>query len=639
VAALIFACHWASAEQAGKNAAPAGAAPSRAIEIDGLGKGTFKLSGPWYFHPGDDTAWASPAFDDSGWEPISAELPWGSEGHAHLIGFAWYRCRIRITSAPGVPADFSILVPEVDDAYEIYWNGALVGRDGKLPPNPVWYLSQPDQTYDLGPVREGVLAVRVWKAPLLSDDSGNVGGFKSAPEIGSRNDIAAALDAANYSWLESEQVHLGSNLLCAAIAFLSFLLWLRTPSRWVLFWTAGFAFAPPAMQFLLNAHMGLSYTFAMGLAQPLTAVQDISLWFLLRWLLLIHDNRAISRITRVLAGISLLSQSLDGVLVAISWRTDLIRFVQFTDALTAVIYTVLIPFPLVLIVYAVARGGKLGAARWTLAILAFLDAMIIVFRNLIKQGRQYTDWTIASRIDAPLFTIHGSAISISTLSGAVLLVAIVYAVYNSVREDQLRQTALEREKMELMLESGRMRHHAEHDGLTGLLNHRVIVERLHEEISRALREGTSLSVVLIDVDQFKAVNDKYGHLAGDLVLKELSLILTRSLRPYDCVGRYGGEEFLLILPNCGIESAVNRAEQLRQTVQSTRIKDGATTLEVTASFGVAPAWPPQQDVEAVIRSVDTALYRAKSSGRNCVIRSEEPAPMQGSQAPSFASPS
>jgi diguanylate cyclase (GGDEF)-like protein len=136
-----------------------------------------------------------------------------------------------------------------------------------------------------------------------------------------------------------------------------------------------------------------------------------------------------------------------------------------------------------------------------------------------------------------------------------------------------------------------------------------------------------LSVVLIDVDHFKKVNDGFGHLAGDLVLREISAILTRSVRPYDYVGRYGGEEFLLILPDCEIESALMRAEQLRLAVESARIREGDAMLQVTASFGVGSAFPSHYEAETVIRAVDSALYRAKSSGRNCVIQAEMDTPL------------
>ena len=617
VATIACAMHGLHAQQAGTKITQA-----TPIVVGGLGKGTFPLDGPWQFHAGDNPAWASPAFDSSDWQQLTADRPWGRQVHERLVGFAWYRCFIAPNPAPGLAPHFSLLVPRVDDAYEVYWNGILIGRNGELPPHPVWYTLQPPQTFDLGQARQGVLAFRVWKAPLLSDDSVELGGFKAAPSIGSPEAIATAQAASEYKWLRSRQVDYGANLLCGVIALLSLLLWLRTPWRWVLFWTACFTIAPPAILLLLEAHIAWPYPLAMGAAQPLSAMQDVSLWFLLVWLLHIHENRAIYRLTRILAWICMINASLDGVMVAICWEPRWTRIAQVTDDASTALYILLEALPLVLVSYAILKRKHLDSARWMLAILAFADEMIIVFRNTIKQGRQFTDWGIAFNIDAPLFTIHGSAISLYTLAGALLPVAIVYAVYSSVREDQRRQDALEREKAELLHESKRMRHHAEHDGLTGLWNHRVIVERLGEEMDRSLREGRSLSVILIDVDHFKKINDSYGHVTGDLVLREIGAIFMRTLRSYDCVGRYGGEEFLLILPNCEIETALDRAEQLRRAVQSARIMDGEIMLQVTASFGVAAAFPLYNEADAVIRAVDTALYRAKSSGRNCVARAD-----------------
>jgi diguanylate cyclase (GGDEF)-like protein len=615
---LAFAAHWVHATQASRKSA-AVAAP---LVVEALGKGTFTLNGPWQFHPGDDSAWASPTFDSSDWEQLSADQPWGKQGHAHLTGFAWYRCSIVLIRAPGVPQEFSLLVPKIHDSYEIYWNGSLIWHNGKLPPRPVWYISQPTQIFELGQVQHGVLAVRVWKAPLLSDDSGGLGGFDAAPLIGNPEAIATTKAAYEFQWLRSRQLHFGANLLCAAIAFLSFLLWLRAPSRWVLFWTAGFAIAQPAILLLLNAHLGWPYPVAMGAAEPLTAIQDVSLWFLLLWLLSLHENRTICRITRILAYIYAVSEVLDGVLVALSWNPQWTGLAQVSDVVLTAFALPFETFPLVLVGYALFQRKPFDSARWLVAILAILDQMMLVFSYVVKQGRQFTGWSIADKIDSPLFFLDGNGISLGTLAGALLLAAIVYAVYTSVREDQHRQDALEREKLELLHESNRMRHHAEHDGLTGLWNHRLIVKRLGEEMIRSLRDGTPLSVILADIDHFKKVNDTFGHLAGDLVLKEIGTVLSRTLRPYDCVGRYGGEEFLLILPNCGMESALIRGEQLRVAVQSARIMDGETLLQVTASFGVASAFPSHYEAETVIRAVDAALYRAKSCGRNCVIQAE-----------------
>ena len=363
IALLSLAALLAHAEQAGTPSAPASP-----LVIQGLGSGTYALSGPWQFHPGDDPAWADPAFDTSAWEQLSADHPWGTQGHAHLTGFAWYRCSINIVPGPGVPQQFALLVPRIRDSYEIYWNGSLIGRNGKLPPHPVWYVSQRMPAFPLGHLERGVLAVRIWKAPLLSDDSGARGGFEAAPLIGSPEAIATARDAYEYQWLRSRQLHFGANLLSAVLALLGFLLWMRTPDRRVLLWTAGFAIAQPAQLLLTNSHMGWFYPVAMGVSQPLYAVQDISLWFLLLWLLPLHQNRGLWRLTRICAYIYLVGTTLDGVLVAIVWKQEWIGMIQLSDDLLTLSEVLLQALPLVLVGYALVQRRQFDSARWLVAI-------------------------------------------------------------------------------------------------------------------------------------------------------------------------------------------------------------------------------------------------------------------------------
>ena len=183
-----------------------------------------------------------------------------------------------------------------------------------------------------------------------------------------------------------------------------------------------------------------------------------------------------------------------------------------------------------------------------------------------------------------------------------------------------RTRDLEREKTELVRTREQMRHFAEHDGLTGLWNHRIIVERLRGEVERSQRDGTPLSIILVDLDYFKRINDAMGHVMGDLTLREAGTIFQRSVRSYDWVGRYGGEEFLLILPGSDFEAARARAEHLRATLQATSMGEEDKTFSVTASFGVAAGFPT--DYEEMIQLADAALYRAKNAGRNCVVATE-----------------
>ncbi len=185
---------------------------------------------------------------------------------------------------------------------------------------------------------------------------------------------------------------------------------------------------------------------------------------------------------------------------------------------------------------------------------------------------------------------------------------------------KLRTSDLEKEKGELMRTREQMRHYAEHDDLTGLWNHRIIVERLRIEVDRSRREGLPLSIILADLDFFKRINDTYGHPAGDQVLREASTILQRMVRSYDWVGRYGGEEFLLIMPGSGFTHARQRAEDLRIAFEMARVQEGSTIIPLTASFGVASGFPASH--EELIREADAALYRAKDNGRNCVMATE-----------------
>ena len=215
----------------------------------------------------------------------------------------------------------------------------------------------------------------------------------------------------------------------------------------------------------------------------------------------------------------------------------------------------------------------------------------------------------------------------SLLAGLAVLVLVRFRVRRlQTQKTQLesavhrRTEDLEREKRELLDARDQLRHYAEHDGLTGLWNHRIIIDRLRSEIDRSQREGSFLGVILADVDHFKNINDTFGHQAGDQVLKEIGDIFARSVRSYDWVGRYGGEEFLLILPGSTASAARSRAEQMRQSVESMRVRYGNSTIPVTVSFGVASGLPA--NFEIMIQAADAALYRAKDNGRNCVMTAD-----------------
>ncbi|MCS6798637.1 MAG: diguanylate cyclase [Myxococcota bacterium] len=156
------------------------------------------------------------------------------------------------------------------------------------------------------------------------------------------------------------------------------------------------------------------------------------------------------------------------------------------------------------------------------------------------------------------------------------------------------------------------------DGLTGAHNKRYVLETLEREIPRARRYERPLSLLMFDLDHFKRINDTYGHLAGDYVLKELAAVVRARLRPDDVFGRYGGEEFAVILPETPLSGAVRAAEELRRLVEAHRFAFEGEPIRVTISVGAAQLGEGM-DVHAFIRSADEKLYAAKRAGRNRVV--------------------
>ncbi len=165
----------------------------------------------------------------------------------------------------------------------------------------------------------------------------------------------------------------------------------------------------------------------------------------------------------------------------------------------------------------------------------------------------------------------------------------------------------------------RLQLQATHDSLTGILNRGAILERLEQEINRACREHQYIAVLMADVDHFKSVNDNYGHLSGDLVLRQVADRLRASVRPYDVVGRYGGEEFLIVAPGCDSADALALAERIRISVEVESFQTSHGGLCLGMSLGATAAEiKGKVDPDALLRVADLALYRAKRRGRNCV---------------------
>ena len=162
-----------------------------------------------------------------------------------------------------------------------------------------------------------------------------------------------------------------------------------------------------------------------------------------------------------------------------------------------------------------------------------------------------------------------------------------------------------------------LRFQATHDVLTGLFNRRAVLDAVGREHSRQIREGGSFGVILADLDHFKNINDTYGHSTGDCVLNEVARRMKSCVRPYDTVGRYGGEEFLIVVPSFELPGAFNLAERIRKAIESSPVVTNGHEVRITVSLGVAVSSDSEPcDSEVLVNLADEALYHAKEQGRN-----------------------
>ncbi|HVT98339.1 MAG TPA: GGDEF domain-containing protein, partial [Acidobacteriaceae bacterium] len=246
----------------------------------------------------------------------------------------------------------------------------------------------------------------------------------------------------------------------------------------------------------------------------------------------------------------------------------------------------------------------------------------------------------------PSWWTTGHTLLIVLPLGAVILIVVVWnlVLRQQVRRhtDTIRQQLREADALRVQAEAAhqeksdslasvlllqhdlleaqeKLRHQATHDALTGLWNRRALLELLEKELERCGRTGSSIGILMADVDHFKPVNDTLGHLAGDQVLKEIALRITHATRGYDLCGRYGGEEFLILLPGCNGEETQAGAERIRMAIASAPFRAAGSTVNLTISIGATLAPQCARTETELLSLADQALYEAKNTGRNRTV--------------------
>jgi hypothetical protein len=413
------------------------------LVVQGLGSATVALGGKWEFKTGDDMAWASPAFDDSGWEKIAVDRRWGAQGHFAYTGFAWYRRHIDFVPVPGGATQLSLFIPPMGDAYEVYWNGALIGRFGRLPPHQVVYYPMGSQLFGLGRPGSGVLAIRIWTRPLSPTATGEGGGLGIPPLAGSTEAIADHKGAANYNLLREFQFDLDLGLLEEAIALLGLLVWLRNRRQRLVLWMVFYLFPLSIDVYLAVLRLPITYNVVDLIEAPGNILGVISVWFILLYLFQLEDDPVLFRWIRNAALAWTVCLSLWTV-ASLPWFATHSLALQILWTVAEVAFVALNLFALGAIVLKAARRRRM--ADWTpLAIVRVAGTLFYVVANAALIGLHYTHWKLADEMFATLFTIRGNAFTANEIFDTLFLVAIVYGVYHYSVEQSARQGALEQE--------------------------------------------------------------------------------------------------------------------------------------------------------------------------------------------------
>jgi len=436
LALLIF-----SAAAVGQQAPPA--SKSSVLVLQGIGSGMVPIDGDWQFHVGDDAAWAQPTLDDSKWESIGADGPWGTHGHPSYSGYAWYRRHIQIVPGVTQNAQYNILMPGADDAYEAYWNGALIGSYGKLPPHPWWYFSQFYRTFSLPGSTTGVLAIRMWRAPLNAFSLAELGGPRGPIYLGDPDTTDLAVKFTEWQIIRGDLFDYGLVLLRVFVAFLCLVLWYRDRKEYLFVWIAVFTVSPVAIDILNHLfRIPFWWNFGRFLNQPIYALYHVSLWFLLVWLLHLHEDSALVRRTQVFAYITMAAGIADGML-SLFWGSAT-AWMQWADFILDALVILVEVYPFFIIYLGLRR--KLEISRWVVAIGALLVQMMNTIADASALGQRFTHWTLfTSMIDKPLFVIQDVNFNTPKVMSLVLFASILYAAYRYTLEQAARQNVMERE--------------------------------------------------------------------------------------------------------------------------------------------------------------------------------------------------
>lgn len=556
---------------------------------------SISLSGKWRFQWGDDLAWAQPRYDDSDWQQVEIPLRQAKTVVPDSPEFSWYRLTLHFepTALSGMEKreTLAVQIGKVLSAYELYAGGELLGGVGKLPP-----LSEANydevRIYPL-PISaieaDGtlVLALRVWGGSTASMENWGVGPYEGRFQLGN------AVTLMHAAFL-GEIPRLAMTVLFLGFGLYHIYLYRRNRQLRTYLW-----YGLVAIDIALFCSLGSQ------------------LRYYLDWPFAVYEKIEFSTIYLLPALFIEMLWSLLGRPIGRALRAYQYAFVAFSAAALCssgltFIYHSLIVFeflclPLIaMIPWLIIRGAKEGNREARTTVVGLVIFVLAALHDLMID---FAGWETARMLSIGFVAIM--------VSMAASLANRFSTILDNLEGEVAQRTA------ELSTANRQLAAAARQDPLTGLLNRRGFIEAAETERQRFTRTGRAFSIILADLDDFKRLNDRHGHACGDFVLQEVARILGDRVRDMDSVARWGGEEFVLLIPETGTEGAALLAENLRLALAQSELRHGDRPLDITMTLGVA-TYAVGESIEQCIARADEAMYSGKDSGRN-QVQSASPA--------------
>jgi len=538
----------------------------------------------WKFQKGDNLKWAEPDFDDSSWSTTLVPRVWPNGGFPDEGQFGWYRLKLKFT--PGAHQGLGLRFAAVRNAYEIFAGGKLLGGVGELPPiasinyDKIKVYAIPLDAIDLDDTLH--LAVRVWGGSDLAVKKSGGGIYIGEILIGPHTQLIRSLDNE-----QLPRVILAALFLVAGIFFLY--LYKRASELQSFLW-----FGLTAV--VLAPYIVTQTQWKYSLDLPFIVFEKIESGTLYLFAALFLQTQW-----------SIVDKTI----------TPPVRIFQFYFLFAAIIL-VLVPG---IDIHYYSRG-----------ILQFSLILGIVLMYWVVIAQAWAGQKDAQRLLAGVIICGACSVndlllnmqiiqSVSLVSFGFLAI-LLSMVISLANKFTTLMTSLEQQVTDRTheLNQARMKFEelAHQDPLTSLLNRRGFINDAEVEIQRFIRSGRSFSLVLSDIDFFKRFNDEHGHACGDAVLQDVASLLQDHLRDVDRVARWGGEEFILLLPETSADGAQRITEKLREKINNTQFQFENQKFSVAMTFGVATYRSDESLTECIARA-DAALYEGKAEGRNKVV--------------------